>query len=341
LASLLIAHARAELVEEQHRVDWGDNGSEAPTETAAVVSHQPVGFNTFEGVRGMSAVYKARPIKPKRTRRTKDQMTQLRDGLFLLAQEHQPLTVRQLFYRGTVAGLIAKDQAVYNNTVVRLVGQMREEGRLPFDWIVDNTRWMRKPTTYSGLRSMLHYTQHTYRRAIWDNQEAYVEVWCESDSIAGVIYPVTQEWDVPLMPCGGQPSKSFLWTAAESMANEDKPCFVYYFGDYDKAGMDISARIKRDLERYLPDGTEFSFERVAINADQIEEFNLQTRPPKDKRGGFTETVELEAMTTQQLHAICRNCIEQHVDFAALSRLKRIEDAERDTLATIIDNLEAA
>jgi hypothetical protein len=281
--------------------------------------------------------YEARQIK--RARRSKAEMNAVRDGLYSLAAEHQPLTIRQLFYRAVATGLIDKSQAVYNNTVVRLVGMMREEGRIPFDWIIDNTRWMRKPRTYSGLQSMLRYTQQTYRRSIWDEQDTYVEIWCESDSIAGILYDVTEEFDVPLMPTGGQPSKSFIWAGSENLAARHVPCFVYYFGDYDKAGMDISKRIETDLKRYLPSRVDFSFARVAINESQIDEYKLPTRPPKDKKSGFSETVELEAMTTQQLHTLCRDCIETHIDFDALERIRIAEEAERETLGHILESLQ--
>jgi hypothetical protein len=268
-------------------------------------------------------------------------MIRLRDGLSALAERHNPLTIRQLFYRAVATSLIDKTQKEYDNVVVRLVGLMREEGTIPFEWIIDNTRWMRKPNTHHGLESMLVHTQRTYRRSIWDDQQAYVEIWCESDSIAGILYDVTEEFDVPLMPTGGQPSKSFLWAGAQNLADKSVPCFVYYFGDYDKAGMDISRRIETDIRRYLPQRSEFHFARVAINEDQIAQFKLPTRPPKDKKSGFTETVELEAMTTEDLHAICRGCIEQHIDFELLARLKETEAMERETLATIISRLEYA
>ena len=281
------------------------------------------------------------PTPIKRNRRTKSEMIRLRDGLSTLAERHNPLTIRQLFYRAVATSLIDKTQKEYDNVVVRLVGLMREEGTIPFEWIIDNTRWMRKPNTHHGLESMLVHTQRTYRRSIWDDQQAYVEIWCESDSIAGILYDVTEEFDVPLMPTGGQPSKSFLWAGAQNLADKSVPCFVYYFGDYDKAGMDISRRIETDIRRYLPQRSEFHFARVAINEDQIAQFKLPTRPPKDKKSGFTETVELEAMTTEDLHAICRGCIEQHIDFELLARLKETEAMERETLATIISRLEYA
>jgi hypothetical protein len=103
--------------------------------------------------------------------------------------------------------------------------------------------------------------------------------------------------------------------------------------------MQISARIDRDLLRYLGVSIEFQFERVAINAEQIAEYDLPTRPPKDKRDGWTETVELEAMTTEALQGICRACIEQHIDQARLERLRMVEEAERETLQGILDQLE--
>jgi hypothetical protein len=131
------------------------------------------------------------PTPIKRNRRTKSEMIRLRDGLSALAELHNPLTIRQLFYRAVATSLIDKTQKEYDNVVVRLVGLMREEGTIPFEWIIDNTRWMRKPNTHHGLESMLVHTQRTYRRSIWDDQQAYVEIWCESDSIAGILYDVT------------------------------------------------------------------------------------------------------------------------------------------------------
>ncbi len=286
----------------------------------------------------MNQTYQPSPIK--RARRTKQEMLDVRSGLYELAKLNQPLTVRQLFYRAVATGLIDKTQKAYNNTVVRLVGLMREEGSIPFEWIVDNTRWMRKPRTYSGLESMLRITQQTYRRSIWDDQSAYVEIWCESDSIAGVLYDVTEKYDVPLMPTSGQPSKSFLWAGSQNLRQKEVPTFVYYFGDYDKSGIDISNRIEADIRRYLGEQERnFQFKRVAINEEQIREYNLPTRPPKDKKSGFTETVELEAMTTADLQRICSDCIERHIDWHALERLQQVEDAERETLSLILANLQ--
>ena len=48
--------------------------------------------------------------------------------------------------------------------------------------------------TYSSMQDMLSLTAETYRRAIWDNQSTYVEIWLEKDALAGVVYEETDPW---------------------------------------------------------------------------------------------------------------------------------------------------
>ena len=82
------------------------------------------------------------------------------------------MTVRQVFYQLVSRGVIAKTEGEHRQTVVRLLTAMRRAGEMPFGWIGDNTRWMRKPRTYSSMQDMLALTAQTYRRALWDNQAA-------------------------------------------------------------------------------------------------------------------------------------------------------------------------
>ena len=48
-------------------------------------------------------------------------------------------------------------------------------------------------------------------------------------------------WDVPLMVTRGSRS-SYLHEAAEAMRHQEKPVFLYYFGDHDPSGLDITGR---------------------------------------------------------------------------------------------------
>ena len=138
-----------------------------------------------------------------------------------------------------IHGVIDKTERQYKGTVVRLTGEMRLSGEIPFEWIADNTRWMRKPRSDSNLEQMLRRTAESYRRAIWDRQEVYVEIWLEKDALSGVLYPLTAKYDVPLMVTRGFPSLSFVHTAADAIREKGKPTFIYYFGDHDPSGLEI------------------------------------------------------------------------------------------------------
>ena len=145
------------------------------------------------------------PRKPKRARRTKAAVTSIRDHIRDILEDNNPQTVRQVFYALTVRGAIAKREIEYKRTVVRLLTKMREAGQIPFEWIADNTRWQRKPRTFSSVQQALDDTARLYRKALWADADAYVEVWMEKDALAGVVLPITALYDVPLMVARAEP----------------------------------------------------------------------------------------------------------------------------------------
>lgn len=273
------------------------------------------------------------------SRRNKVEMEALRNALFEITSEQAPMSVRQVFYQATSRGLIDKTEAEYKNVVCRLLALMRLEGELPFDWIADGTRWMRKPTTFGSLDHAVRNIVSSYRRALWDNQDAYIEVWIEKEALAGVVVDVTAEWDVPLMVTRGYPSLSYLHSAAEGLEAEDRPCFVYYFGDLDPSGVDIARNVEERLVEFAP-AADITFERVAVNVEQIEMLNLPTRPTKrtDSRskGWVGGSVELDAIPADVLRQMVSDCIVQHVDTRALEVVQVAEDEERELLRRLLD-----
>ena len=130
-------------------------------------------------------VYQPSLIKP-RQRRTKAQLAQLDDAIYAKAEEFQPATLRQIYYGLVSDGTIDKTEEAYH-LVGRQLVKLRKSGDLPFGWIADNTRWQRKPNTYSDLETMLRRISEFYRRQLWDNQDAYVEIWLEKDALSGVL----------------------------------------------------------------------------------------------------------------------------------------------------------
>ena len=276
----------------------------------------------------------------KRTRRTKAQMGAIRDAIFSELEETNPQTVRHVFYRMAALGVVPKQEKLGYLTVKIQLLNMRKSGRVPWQWVADATRWQRKPRSYESLEEALKHTAQFYRRDIWRQAEHYVEVWCESDSIAGVIMEVTAEYDVPLMVSRGFSSATYLWEAARSIAAVGKPVYVYYFGDWDPSGKIIPEVIERELRQHAPNA-EIYFQRIAITPEQIQDLGLLTRPPKNSthsRGFTGGTVEIEAMPVPLLLDLVRDCIEQHIDQRQRDVLKVAEESERKILASMLGEL---
>ena len=286
-------------------------------------------------------------------RRNRFEIEGIKAAIYSYCERHQPLTVRQLFYALTVQQLIGKSEGEYKQTVVRLAKEMRLAGELPWYWLVDNTRWMRKPVSFGSLADCVEQSARTYRRSIWQQRDEYVEVWLEKDALSGVLYDVTGEYDVPLMVTRGYPSLSYLRSAAETMVETGKPVTVYYFGDYDPSGVDISRNVEHRLEEFMGEVAReravgapiLRFRRVAVNDWQIEEWDLPTRPTKsgDSRAAKFghRSVELDAIPPDDLRKLVQQQLEQHVDHRALDAARESDRLERETLATMAVKLRIA
>ena len=291
----------------------------------------------------MSLLRDCGPRTIRRARRTSADIAAIERAIYdALAADH-PQTLRGLFYRLESQGVVPKTDAAYKTTVMRLSVRMRRAGVLPYDWLSDNTRWMRKPRTHSSLIDLLRSSAAVYRRDLWASQDVYVEVWCEKDALAGVLAEVTMPYDVPLMVSRGYASVTYLHSAAETITAAGKPTYLYYFGDYDPSGLDISRRIEQELRRMAPD-VEIHFERVAVTADQIREYGLPTRPTKATdsrcRGFGAASVEVDALPARVLKAMVEACIVRHIDPAALAVVKVAEASERQQLERLTGLFEA-
>jgi hypothetical protein len=280
--------------------------------------------------------YQASPIK--RARSTRVEVEHRRTALYSIVRAMRPMTVRQVFYQATVRGIIEKSEAGYNKVQTDLV-HMRRAGQMPYDWLADNTRWQRKPRSYNGVQEALEDTLRVYRKSLWVDADAYVEVWLEKDALSGVIYPVTSQYDVPLMVARGYASLSFLHSAAEFINDLEVPAYIYHLGDFDPSGVNAGEKIEETLKELAPDAT-IIFERLAVTEQQIASWNLPTRPTKksDTRAkGFGDiSVELDAIEPNRLRTIVQDAIEDHLPPEQFDVLKVAEESERSALRMFVN-----
>ena len=176
---------------------------------------------------------------------------------------------------------------------------------------------------------------------LWSDTRDYVEVWCEKDALAGVIYPITAEYDVPLMVARGYASETFCFEAIAARGEDDRPYHVYYLGDFDRAGRDGANSLKEKLERFADEeGINLVFVQIAVTEQQITDWNLPTREPKrksaaDKKWPHGFACELDAIPPDQLRDLVETYINLHLPQDKLEKLKAAEESEREIIARLV------
>jgi hypothetical protein len=78
------------------------------------------------------------------------------------------------------------------------------------------------------------------------------------------------------------------------------------------------------------------FDRMAVNAGQVEAWALPTRAPKrvtaaDKRWPYDFACELDAIPPDQLRTLVWDKLEQYIPESEMNELKAAEESERDLL----------
>ena len=116
---------------------------------------------------------------------------------------------------------------------------------------------------------------------------------------------------------------------------------MYLLTDFDPSGLGIAETVTVELmNRSYP--TEVYVERLAVNREQIDEYQLPTRPTKttDSRARKfmqqhgTGSVELDSIAPAVLRSLVRDSIERHMDPDKLRVLKLAEEEERDILRSV-------
>ena len=286
--------------------------------------------------------YRPRPIK--RRRRTADQVRRLHDQIISVLAEDHPQSVRHVFYRMTNPRLpepVDKTDQGYNQVQNHLT-KLRRAGRVPYGWITDATRRGYHVATYSNASDFIQRVKGLYRGDLWRHADHYCEVWCESRSIAGVIEGVCEELAVSLYPAGGFTSLSLAYQAAEHInaaTGDGIPAEILYVGDYDPAGILIEQSIEAELRQHLDPDVDLTFHRVGITKEQIEEYDLPTKPRNKNEKRLLDierTVEAEAMPARILRDLLRDEIENFLPADALRVTKAAEESERDLLNYLVD-----
>ena len=277
----------------------------------------------------------------RRGRRGSDEIETIRVAIDAILTDDYPQTVRQVFYQLVTRGTIEKTEKEYQGVVIRLLSEMRLDGRIPWDWIVDESRRTRITQTFDNISDALQDTAKFYRRSALRECSDYLEIWSEKEALAGIIYDVASDYDVPVVVSKGMPSLTQVFGSflnIKHAGRAGKNSYIYQFGDHDPTGCLIPKSIENRLCEFCDEhGIDPPVvERSALTEEQVERHRLPTRPTK--RDGNThakdfegDSVELDALPSSELRALVRECIEWHINPSALETLREAEQSEREIL----------
>lgn len=280
------------------------------------------------------------PIK--RTRRTRAEIEALDNALREIVDEFRPVTVRQVFYQAVNRALVPKSETKGYRVVQRRLVVLRESEAIPYGSIAEGTRYVHGHRRYHDLDEFTTYAAGLYRKDYWSTSEVNVEVWLEKDALKGVLVPtVVDECGLGLHVTRGFASITYLQEAAEDIERDVRPTHVYILTDFDPSGVSIAEKVEEELMARAP-YSEITAERLAVDREQIDRWNLPTRPTKasDTRAAKfrrihgTDSVELDAIPPDELRKLVRDAIDSHMEPWRLRQFMMIEREERETLRTM-------
>jgi hypothetical protein len=286
------------------------------------------------------SVYGTSPIK--RTGRSRAEIEALDAALVEIVDEFGPVTVRQVFYQAVNRGLVPKSETKGYRVVQRRLVALRESWEIEHGSIVDGTRYVHGYRRYHDLDEFTTYAAGLYRKDYWATSEVNVEVWLEKDALKGVLVPtVVNECGLGLHVTRGFASITYLQEAADDIDRDGRPTYVYVLTDFDPSGVSIAQKVEEELTARAP-YSDITVKRLAVDREQIERWNLPTRPTKatDTRASKfrrlhgTDSVELDAIPPDELRKLVKDAIDSHMEPWRLRQFRMVEQEERETLRSM-------
>jgi hypothetical protein len=257
-----------------------------------------------------------------------------------IAEAAQPITGRGVGYKLFTQGLIPSMERSEMRRVYRLLLIAREQGIIPWDWIVDETRSIERVATWTDPEEYARAVATSYRRDFWDQQPHRVQVWSEKGTVRGVLQPVLDQYAVGFNPVHGFNSGTNTHDVAED--DDGRPLIILYVGDFDPSGMFMSeVDLPRRFVKY--DGHHIDMKRIALTKAQargLPSFAAADKAKDPRFKWFTANHgkrcwELDAMDPNDL----RRCVEQEIkkliEPVAWKRCEVVNAAEQASLRDIL------
>lgn len=268
------------------------------------------------------------------------------DAAIRILSEIQPCSIRAVCYRLFTEKLIPNMGKNSTSAVGKQLVYAREAGLLPWGWIVDETREAETIASWDNPESIIRVAVQSYRKDYWAMQPRRVEVWSEKGTVRGTVAPILKKYGVTFRVLHGYGSATSIYGIAQESVASDKPLIVFYIGDHDPSGRQMSeVDLPQRLTRY---GGRASIIRLALDDSDVgADSDLPWFPASDKTGDsrhewFTGLYgqrcwEVDALPPPVLRDRLDAAIEAMLDRDAWDHAVAIEKAETDSMKSILGN----
>jgi len=254
------------------------------------------------------------------------------------------LTLRQLYYQFVSKDLIPNNMKEYKK-LGAIINDARLAGLVDWDAIEDRTRAMKGYYGHDSPEDAIRSASYRYKENKMYDQDTIVEVWVEKEALTGIIRTACYNWQLSFFACKGYPSQSSMHEAAQRHVehqNNDKNVIVLHMGDHDPSGIDMTRDIEERLSLF---GSEAEVRRIALNMNQINQFNPPPNPAKmtDSRASDyihefgSSSWELDALTPDQLNSLIDDQIDTIYDHEVWQESKRNEEKSEKRIRQIARN----
>jgi len=284
---------------------------------------------------------------------------ELLQKLIEITEEYQEqdirLTGRQLYYQLVARKIIPNAIEIYKR-ISKFSTDARYGGYVDWKAIEDRGRVPERHAQWDDVPDLIESAVSQYRRHRWDDQDEYIELYCEKQALESVFKPMADKWHIYFGYNKGYSSASAMYDLAkrvkEQIVEMEKFVTILYFGDMDPSGLDMIRDIRERVIEFLTQGEDplsildindedyplFLVEPVALNIEQVRQYNPPPDPAKRtdpraqeyiKRWG-NESWELDALNPTILRNLTENAILSHLDRKKYDEVvrKELEEIEK-------------
>lgn len=250
------------------------------------------------------------------------------------------LTLRQLYYQFVARDIIPNRQSEYKK-LGSVVNDARLAGLVDWESIVDRTRKYEANGHWDNPADIIRDSADQYAINTRASQDIYIEVWVEKDALIGVLERACSPLDVGYFSCRGYVSQSAMWAAANRFRCEND-CVLLYLGDHDPSGLDMTRDIQFRLNMF---GAEVEVKRIALNMEQVEEYQPPPNPAKTTDSRYEryideygdESWELDALDPRVITELIEKHVKEHTNKKKRYALIVKQESDREKLQEISDN----